>query len=629
MLRSLGPFELHRRIGVGGTAEVYEATWRAEGGATKQVAVKLLLPDLQKDRQLVEMFIDEARIAARLSHPNVVAVYEFGQVDGTLYIAMEHVQGWDLRELLQRAGERKVLWPIPAALYVVQELLRGLDYVHKQPGPIVHRDVTPHNVFITRTGEVKLGDFGIAKAAERLARTAQGQIKGKLAYLAPEQVTGDPVTPRTDVYAAGLILFELLAGRRLLEGEREVQLINAAMHPPLVELARLRPEATPLEGIVRRALQPHPTLRYPDAGTFANELLAQLGATPFGAAELSAWAATLEGGAGALERTITDQKTWIREPVERARAQGTRPLGSASGAARPAKEVHATEAQVAEARVAAEVPDSTDPSLPAISFSGARPRRWAVLGIFAALVLLAGGVGVWFWRGAASSGESPSRDASVPDARSSRADARSSRADAPSSPVDARSQRADAEPPVVPERLPTVVQPRSASRRRRASKQRGGEPAPVRVTPVPSPVERDPAREPKPGPPAADPVALAAERQQLEALQAGARARGLFPGDDARFDRRLAEARRALSARELGRAQGARAEAQAVLAAFRLDRAFAERKLARLEGAIARARLTTERRQELERQSQRILRLILEGQLAEASALISRALSRL
>jgi len=196
-------YELVRRIGLGGMGEVYEARLRGAQGFSKRLAIKLMLPHLQRDREAVHAFIDEATIAAGLSHPNLVAVYDFGQCEGSYYIAMEYVDGWVLRDLSQLALEQKRRLPVPAAAYVVAELASALAYLHGQQQPIVHRDVTPQNIFVTREGHVKLSDFGVAKTSARLTRTEAGQIKGKLAYLAPEQARGEEATGRTDVYGAG------------------------------------------------------------------------------------------------------------------------------------------------------------------------------------------------------------------------------------------------------------------------------------------------------------------------------------------------------------------------------------------------------------------------------------------
>ncbi|HEY3358815.1 MAG TPA: serine/threonine-protein kinase, partial [Polyangia bacterium] len=275
----LAGYRLEERIGIGGMAEVFRAQRVGPGGFAKQVAVKRVLPDLARDPHFVRMFLDEARLAAQLSSPGLVQVFDFGAEDGTYYLVMELVDGVDLAALLAAGG------PLAPALavHVGRRLAGALADLHRavdgagQPLGIVHRDVTPGNILLGRDGHLKLGDFGVAKARARTARTERGALKGKLGYLAPEVVRGDEVDARTDVYGVGLVLFEALTGERYLAADDEAGLWRAAGHPAFRAPSALRPELTPaLDEVVRRALAPAPERRYPTAAML-EEALASCG----------------------------------------------------------------------------------------------------------------------------------------------------------------------------------------------------------------------------------------------------------------------------------------------------------------------------------------------------------------
>jgi serine/threonine protein kinase len=273
--RRFGPYRLERRIGAGGMGRVYEARHRTSGA---RVALKMLLPELTDDPDLVTSFIDEARIAGELSHPNILPVYEFGQIDTTYYLTMPFIDGVDLRRLL--LGLEGAPLPPEVAVFVAHQLALALDYLHHDDREIVHRDVTPDNVFITRAGGVLLGDFGVAKARARLTETQAGQIKGKLPYLAPEQVRGDPVTQRADVFGLGLLLYEMLTGERANPAQTERSALEWAMNPSVRPPSSLVPAAAPLDRVVQRALERHPTLRTRDAGLLVDQLQRELKKAP-------------------------------------------------------------------------------------------------------------------------------------------------------------------------------------------------------------------------------------------------------------------------------------------------------------------------------------------------------------
>src|SRR6476661_2359358 len=227
----LGPYGLVQRIATGGMAEVYLARRAGPHGFQKIVAVKRILPQLARDADFLAMFIDEARVCARLAHPNIVQVFDFGEHDGELYMAMEYVDGTTAARLVRAAAARGEDVPLEAALYIALSVLRGLDYAHNARDDdnrslaLVHRDVSPGNVLIDRSGAVKLTDFGIARAAEIERRTDAGQLKGKLGYMSPEQVVGKELDPRSDLFTVGIVFAEMVTLRPLFSGGRELDVL--------------------------------------------------------------------------------------------------------------------------------------------------------------------------------------------------------------------------------------------------------------------------------------------------------------------------------------------------------------------------------------------------------------------
>ncbi len=268
----LGRYELQKKIAVGGMAELYLAQVSGVGGFQKQVVVKRILPQLAESEELFRMFLDEARIAATLQHPNVVQVYDSCQEDGEYFMAMEYLDGTDLRTLRKVLADKALPLPWEHALHIVTSIAAGLHYAHdkrgldNQPLGIVHRDVTPHNIFLTREGGVKLVDFGIAKAQGRMAQeTALGTLKGKLAYMSPEQCQGEDIDRRSDIYSLGVILFELTTGRRLYAGTTEYQLIKEIVEKDIKPPSSFMEYPEELESIVLKCLQKNPDDRYSSA----------------------------------------------------------------------------------------------------------------------------------------------------------------------------------------------------------------------------------------------------------------------------------------------------------------------------------------------------------------------------
>lgn len=277
--RRFGKYLLLDRIGRGGMAEVYRSKTYGTAGFVKECAIKKILSTLIDDEQFVRMFIDEAKLTAFLTHPNIVQVLDLGEIDGHLFIAMEYVPGKDLLDVLARSARRGVRVPIELTLYVVMEMLKGLDFAHKavdakgKPMGIVHRDVSPSNILISYDGQVKVGDFGIAKSQLQSSKTEVGTQKGKTGYMSPEQVTGSTIDGRSDLFAAAVILFELLTMTRLFKAKSDLDVMikirDADIEADLERAARISPG---LSEIIRRGLRPDVDERYQTAEQFLDDL---------------------------------------------------------------------------------------------------------------------------------------------------------------------------------------------------------------------------------------------------------------------------------------------------------------------------------------------------------------------
>ena len=269
MTTPLGKYKLVKLIASGGMAEVYLARQAGAAGFEKLVCLKRILPHLARDKQFVEMFLNEARLASRLDHPNIVSIFDLGEANGNYFIAMEFIDGPSLRAVHKTAEGRGEFLPIPEICKIISMAAGGLQYAHDladtdgSPLGLVHRDISPDNILVHRNGAAKVVDFGIAKAANSASQTRTGTLKGKVAYMPPEQLRGEPLDRRTDVFALGVVLYELLAGKRPWEGTSEVALIGKIMTEEPTPLLKLRPDAPEaLVAIVDRALSKDRDLRH-------------------------------------------------------------------------------------------------------------------------------------------------------------------------------------------------------------------------------------------------------------------------------------------------------------------------------------------------------------------------------
>jgi serine/threonine-protein kinase len=276
-----GRYRLIEQIGKGGMAEVFRAVSEGLEGFRRIFVIKRIRPEKSDSSEFVQMFCDEARICALLNHPNIVQVYDFGQIAGSYFMAMEYLHGKDLSTVMRalRAVQKAV--PPSLAAAVARHVAVGLHHAHTAhmpdgaPGQIVHRDVTPSNIMLLWTGGVKILDFGIAKAAAmaRQVDTQAGRVRGKLAYLAPEQVRGDDIDGRSDVFALGVVLWEMLTGQRLFTGENEFQTMRNVLSGPVPGPSTIRTEVpAALDVIVGRSLERDLARRYPSAQAMADAL---------------------------------------------------------------------------------------------------------------------------------------------------------------------------------------------------------------------------------------------------------------------------------------------------------------------------------------------------------------------
>ncbi len=274
-----GRYEIVRPFGAGGMGEILLARQPGLPGVERLVIIKKILPHLAQEPGFLDRFLDETRVAASLTHGNIVQVYEVGEVGGEYFMAMEFVDGMDLKEAFHRLRATNRRTPEDLALYILVEIAKALSYAHEkrgsdgQPLGIVHRDVSPANLLLSMDGQVKLTDFGVAKAAMRLSLTIPGTLHGKVYYMSPEQVTGEECDPRADVFSLGVVAYEMLAGRRPFEGTSEVAVLDKVRRcepPPLAEVAPWVPGS--LAAIVARALARDPADRYPTMEDFRQAL---------------------------------------------------------------------------------------------------------------------------------------------------------------------------------------------------------------------------------------------------------------------------------------------------------------------------------------------------------------------
>jgi serine/threonine protein kinase len=272
-------YTLVERLAMGGMAEVFKAKILSAHGFEKLLVIKRILPHLAADKTFVAMFIDEGKLTAQLVHPKIVQVTDFGEVNGQYFIALEFVDGFDALALLRASAQRQVRLPIPLCMFIAMEVLDALDYAHNakhadgKPMRIVHRDISPSNVFISRRGDVKLGDFGIAHAQERESKTQAGTLKGKYGYMSPEQVVGGGLDARSDLFAVGIVLAEMIMGRRLFSAPNDLDVLLMVRDGKLDRLDKYCKDLPPeLDEVLRKSLRRKVNDRFQSAAEFRDAL---------------------------------------------------------------------------------------------------------------------------------------------------------------------------------------------------------------------------------------------------------------------------------------------------------------------------------------------------------------------
>ncbi|MFK7986447.1 MAG: serine/threonine protein kinase [Sandaracinaceae bacterium] len=328
-VESIGKYQLAFQLASGGMATVYLARADGPAGFEKLVALKRIHPHLAKERAYVEMFLDEARIASRITHANVCSVFDFGEVEGEYFIAMEYLVGEPLSQVLRRLHKQREMIRRPQYMLLVarvmSEACEGLHAAHElrdprgEPLGVVHRDVSPQNLFVTFDGTCRVVDFGIARARDKIHQTATGELKGKFSYMSPEQIReGREVDRRTDVWALGVMIWEMLTFQRLFRRSSQSKTMYAVLEGEVKPPSAVRngiPEA--LDTIVLKALSRDPAERYPTARALGQDLAAFLASAgeAFGAAEVAEWMGELFEGGEARSRQLMDVARMPRDPV--------------------------------------------------------------------------------------------------------------------------------------------------------------------------------------------------------------------------------------------------------------------------------------------------------------------------
>jgi serine/threonine protein kinase len=276
--KPFGRYVLLEKLAVGGMAEIYKAKTYGVDGFEKQLAIKRILPHCAADTEFIKMLVDEAKLTVLLSHANIVQVYDLGKVGDDYFISMEFINGTNLREVMTRQRDEGQKLSEEVAVYIMSEVCKGLDYAHRKtdsqgnPLNIVHRDISPQNILISFEGEVKIVDFGIAKAAMNVSHTMAGILKGKVAYMSPEQALGKPIDHRTDIFSAGVLLYEMLTGDKLFSGETQFEVLNQIRTTRINTLMLPDHIPGPLKAVLAKSLAYNAKDRYQTAGDFQLDL---------------------------------------------------------------------------------------------------------------------------------------------------------------------------------------------------------------------------------------------------------------------------------------------------------------------------------------------------------------------
>jgi serine/threonine-protein kinase len=418
-----GKYSLVARLATGGMAEIFLARLSGAAGFEKLVCIKRILPHLARDKQFVAMFLDEARIASRISHPNVCQVFELGEIEGSYYLAMEYLEGVPLGCF--RRTDRGGDMPDPRLVAgIAVQACEGLHHAHQLKNPdgsvmeVVHRDISPQNLFVTVDGIVKVLDFGIAKIQDATVRTSTGAVKGTYAYMAPEQLRGERVDRRTDVFAMGIVMWETLTRCHLFKRETDFLTFQAITNEPIEDVCVLRPDVPPaLSAVIMTALSRDREARFPTArmlgeaiasavppfaGSAISEAIARAFPTELGE-QLALIRVAREGGAFDLDRdrgpAVAQGGELLTTPVSN-QQRPFAPSTGGSSADRATVVAHGTHSSAVRATAGPTAPGSAThgSAVQVHTRAPARPVAWRPL-VIAALALGVGGLGAYYMRG--------------------------------------------------------------------------------------------------------------------------------------------------------------------------------------------------------------------------------------
>ena len=414
-----GKYILLERLASGGMAQLYRAKIIGIQGFEKLIAIKMILPHLAKEKELVASFIDEAKLAALLNHGNIVQIYDFGSMEDSYFISMEFLFGKDLRAIAAKAKERNLPISLEHTLYVISRACSGLDYAHKlkdfqgKPLNIIHRDISPQNIFVTYEGDVKLLDFGIAKAASQSTITQYGMIKGKVAYMSPEQAAGKFIDQRSDIFSAGILLYELVTGGRMFTGDSTMQILAKVREAEFDSPDSVAPNLHPkVYKILNRALAKEREERYQSSGEMLGDLeecMAELSLRPTAGGLAQYMKALFQDEIAAEDQVIREVSGITRtEEPEPEKSERVRPESAKPEPARPEPEkpvVQPVEESKTEAPVV--TPEKTEKK--------EGKKLWPLYAGIAAIVVILGVVlGLWQREGSVPAQEKPKAVVSVP-----------------------------------------------------------------------------------------------------------------------------------------------------------------------------------------------------------------------
>lgn len=517
--RQLGRYEILTQLASGGMASVYIARAQGVAGFERLVAIKVLHPHLAYEQEFISMFLDEARLAARIRHMNVVPTLDISDSQGDGYfLVMEYIEGDHLGALLGRAAKQGERLPRPFVCRVIVDALQGLSAAHRlndekgNPLKLVHRDVSPHNILIGTDGIARLTDFGVAKAEVRMASTRAGQFKGKLSYMAPEQASTGTTDQRSDLFSMGIILWESFTGRRLFKGESNAATLNKLLHDPVPKPSELWPDLAEFDEVTIKALQRDPDERFQTAEEFVEALEQAAGRA--GVASTRRVAAVVRQLAS---EKIESENARVRDAIDHLGrshiGQGHLPMPK-DGLSQPSQTYSRS---LPEGSISGVLPDGT----PIFIRTGNDPRmlRWFVITLGVLVLLYAGFLGWQFTRNASvepSPATSPAPTSAEPQAVEASPAPREVESARPreekASPVRTADAEMEALPPAEPPKVAPApkqqakAKPRRQRRRPRPTKaksQRRAEatPAPVEdATPTVAPTPPPPKAPPEPKP---------------------------------------------------------------------------------------------------------------------------------